>query len=337
MSNEMRNIPKYIPAKKELDKKYENIPKKIFKTWRTSEVSNEMYNAVYTWIDKNPDWEFHFFDDSACRDFIKNNFSKDVLDAYDNIIPGAYKCDLWRYCVLYIHGGVYSDIKQELCVELNKVLSEDVEFVSVKDKYKKDYEFDGYIYQAFICSKPRHPFLKKAIDRIVENSHNGFYGNDPLSITGPGMLGKAINSCLGKDEKTPLSEGKFDINNYKFELFPYIKDLVYTHDNIVFFKPEYNRSYKKELHANLNKNFAGNYSLCWFIGKCFVSGKVNRVNSKFFNKRKGRYIIDSLYLDGKVMLARLTAIKFIFLQPTRSLFLIRKVIRNEKQYKQQKI
>lgn len=335
MSTSIKKIPAFIPSRAKLSNsiEYQYITKKIFKTWRTSEVSQEMYNAVYTWIDKNPDWEFHFFDDEACRGFLKENFEKNVLEAYDNIIPGAYKCDLWRYCVLYIHGGVYSDIKQELLVSLDDVLSNDIEFASVKDKYKSDYEFDGYIYQAFMCSKPKHPFLKKAIDMIVENSKNGFYGNDPLSITGPGLLGKAINLTVNQQEKTPLHSGANNINNFRFELFPYIKDAIYTHQNAMFIKPEYNRSYKNDLHVNLKKNFAGNYSLCWFTGKCFASGKIDRIKSKFFNKRKGRYIIDSLYLEGKLNKARLTGIKYILLQPTRSLFLIRKIIKNEKQFK----
>ena len=29
------------------------------------------------------------------------------------MVPGAYKADLWRYCILYIYGGIYIDIKLE--------------------------------------------------------------------------------------------------------------------------------------------------------------------------------------------------------------------------------
>ncbi|XSZ47013.1 hypothetical protein ACP8HZ_07990 [Francisella noatunensis] len=54
---------------------------------------------------------------------------------------------------------------------------------------------------------------------IVENSKNGFYGNDPLSITGPGLLGKAINLTVNQQEKTPLHSGVNNINNFRFELF----------------------------------------------------------------------------------------------------------------------
>ena len=31
------------------------------------------------------------------EEFIKNNYSSDILYAYDNLIPGAYKADLFRY------------------------------------------------------------------------------------------------------------------------------------------------------------------------------------------------------------------------------------------------
>ena len=46
-----------------------------------------------------------------CREFIKNNFDLDILNAYDILKPGAFKADLWRCCILYIYGGIYLDIK----------------------------------------------------------------------------------------------------------------------------------------------------------------------------------------------------------------------------------
>jgi mannosyltransferase OCH1-like enzyme len=137
MSLPLKELPEYLPPrdKKPSSKKsYKYIPKKIFQTYKTNQVSSGMYDAVNTWIDKNPDWEYHFFDKDDRRNFIKENFPKKVLDAYDTLLPGAYKADLWRYCVLYIHGGVYVDIKAQLLVSLNDVISEDIQFLSIKDK-----------------------------------------------------------------------------------------------------------------------------------------------------------------------------------------------------------
>ena len=45
----------------------------------------------------NPKFNYFLFDDNDCREFIRLNFRPDVLNAYDRLIPGAYKADLWRY------------------------------------------------------------------------------------------------------------------------------------------------------------------------------------------------------------------------------------------------
>ena len=240
-----KEIPIYLPPRNtsfQNKKDYKYIPKKIFQTWETNQVTSGMYDAVHTWIDKNPDWEYHFFDDKACRDFIKENFSKKVLDSYDSIIPSAFKADLWSYCALYVHGCVYCDIKQELLINLNKVIFSDVEFLSIKDRNLTNFEFSGYIYQAFICAKPKHPFLRNAIEMIINNCDNGFYGNDAVCPTGPALFGKALNGTLNRSENTSHLVGKHCVENIKYELWPtpnFDSKVAITDKNIPFFNMEY--------------------------------------------------------------------------------------------------
>ena len=50
------------------------------------------------------------FDKKDREFFIKENFDKTVLKAYNSIIPGGFKADLWRYCILYKYGGIYVDL-----------------------------------------------------------------------------------------------------------------------------------------------------------------------------------------------------------------------------------
>ena len=61
--------------------------------------------------ENNPEIIFHLYDEKESREFIKNNFDNDVLEAYDRLSPSSYKSDLWRYCILYKKGGIYLDIK----------------------------------------------------------------------------------------------------------------------------------------------------------------------------------------------------------------------------------
>jgi mannosyltransferase OCH1-like enzyme len=83
------------------------IPKYIFQTWQENKLTKGMQNAVDSLTRENPSWTYSLFSDLERRKFIDEYFRKDILDAYDNLIPGAYRADLWRYCVLYVLGGVY--------------------------------------------------------------------------------------------------------------------------------------------------------------------------------------------------------------------------------------
>ena len=161
------------------------IPLKIFYTYKTRDVPQEVNDLIDRVKSENPEFEYYLFDDNDCRDFIEEHFDEYVVDAYDTLIPGAFKADLWRLCVLYIHGGIYMDLK------IKNV--EGVKLISFTDKeyFVRDLETRSGIngvYNVFMAAKPRNPKLKKAIELIVENVQNRFYGNSSLDITGPIFL-----------------------------------------------------------------------------------------------------------------------------------------------------
>ena len=274
----------------QVSKIYKYIPKKIFQTWEGSVVSNGMYRSVQSWLSHNLGWEYFFFDNQACLDFIKDNFDKKVLQAYDLIIPGAYQADLWRYCVLYIHGGVYGDIKQEALIGLDDVLPEGIEFLSIKDQRRSHCEFDGYIYQAFICARPKHQFLKQAIDMIVDNVNNGYYGYDVLSPSGPGLLGKSINLVLGREQLSAHKAGEHQVNNYKYVLLEApdfsnkLCKVKIGQSREPFFLTEY-ASFREEQSNCFAKNVSFKYQYCWYNNKVYQHGKVVRtISDKLFKK-----------------------------------------------------
>ena len=309
-----KELPKHLPPRdtnSSNQKSYKYIPKKIFHTWGTNQVTPGMYDAVHTWIDKNPDWEYYFFDDKACRDFIKENFPKKVLDAYDTLIPGAYKADLWRYCVLYIHGGVSVDIKAQLLVGLNDVIAEDIQFLSIKDRPSDSPNsfLSTYILQAFLCAKPKHPFLKKAIDLIVTNVEAGDYGHESISITGPGVIGKAINMVLNRPENTPNLSGEHNINDYKYTLWPHspcLKEIKDGFNNSVF-KYEY-PTYREELNSSFQVNIGSLYEYCWYFDKVYTHNKVIRPAYNAYHKKEFKRnivgMIRKLYKAGYKKMAR---------------------------------
>ena len=158
----------------------------VYQTWSTKELPPYMKKTIDHNKELNPDFIFHLYDDNDCRNFIKNNYNSDVLTAYDGLKPGAYKADLWRYCILYMYGGIYMDVKIKLL--FNFSLTELV----YSEHYVKDIAgpFDKIgIYNAFMVHEPRSPILFKLIEQIVINVKNKYYGANPLSITGPELFG----------------------------------------------------------------------------------------------------------------------------------------------------
>jgi len=163
------------------------IPTNLFQTWHTKILPPSMAKSMHILRRHNPHFNYYLFDDNECRNFIRDHFRPDVLQAYDTLIPGAYKADLWRYCVLFIHGGVYLDIKY--------VPIRGFRFIQLMNEEHYVVDIDGHnIYNAFIVSRPGSPILFKAIRKIVENVSNRFYGSSPLDPTGPGLLGNILPS-----------------------------------------------------------------------------------------------------------------------------------------------
>ena len=166
------------------------VPLNIFQTWSTKNLPPIMSNVVDLIKKNNPLFEHSLYDDNERRSFIEEYFEKDVLKAYDTLIPNAYKADLWRYCVLYIHGGIYLDVKFVQLEGFNLLeLTEKEHFVKDReDQYDEAGKVIKGIFNGFIVSKSNNPILLQCIEQIVKNVTNRFYGKNPLTVTGPQMM-----------------------------------------------------------------------------------------------------------------------------------------------------
>jgi len=246
--NRINNIIKFIDINKKLKihypiKKYYNnvIPLNIYQTWHSKNLPPLMYNAITKVKFNNPAFTYYLFDDNDCRNFIKNNFEPDILNAYDSLIPGAYKADLWRYCILYKNGGIYLDVKYLPVNNFKFInLTENEHWVLDADKNK--------IYNALIICKPNNPILFAAINKIVENVKNKFYGNDCLDPTGPGLLSEFFTS----EQKSNFDMYHEFYNNYD-------NRYIYFNNYIILksykgYINEHNNNKKVEYYGNLWQN-----------------------------------------------------------------------------------
>ena len=58
----------------------QNIPKIIIQTWKNKTLPDKCINYVQSVKEKNPDYEYLFFDDIKARKFIADNFKNNILD-----------------------------------------------------------------------------------------------------------------------------------------------------------------------------------------------------------------------------------------------------------------
>lgn len=176
------------------------IPKKIFQTWKTkTDLSTKLKNLTDLWKVHNPEYEYKLFDNKDCETFISEYFDADVLTAYRRLIPGALKADLWRYCVLYVYGGVYADM-DTMCMNSLDTFLKDYDFVAPIDFNYTKSEGEHNIFNAFIACVPNHPVMQGCINRIVRQVLKNIRPSSPLDLTGPGVLGRELNIYLERQE-----------------------------------------------------------------------------------------------------------------------------------------
>ena len=206
------------------------IPNRIVQTFRSPNVIGPIQSAIMRWQEINPEFGYQYFDEDSCRKFIQRFYPENVLRAYDIVIPGAYKADLWRYCFLAKFGGVYADIRSEPVCALRTILSahdrQPFSFVCTRDMEGKDLHGRAYLYNAFIAAVPAHPFIIAALERTVDNILNRKYGRDILDISGPACLGAAANIVL----KRPI-DSHFELGDHDHPAAGRYKILEQREDN----------------------------------------------------------------------------------------------------------
>ena len=136
-----------------------------------------------------PNNDYKRFNNEELREFIAKHFDSTVVKAYDSLQSYSNKADLGRYCLLYAIGGWYFDMGIRLNTPVE--LADYVEFLAFREIQK----FTGTCWAcmtAVLFSKPNNPALLYAIEQVVDNVKNQYYGITPLSNTATPVLGQAL-------------------------------------------------------------------------------------------------------------------------------------------------
>lgn len=174
------------------NKKYETfegngVPHYFFQIWINEEntIPDLIKNNFENIENENPGFKCEMYDKNDCIQFLEDYFEEDVQKAYNKIIPGAFKADLMRYCILYEKGGIYLDAKMK---PINGFKLVDV---TNKEYFVRDFNTTGGgVCNGFMVCKKGNPKILNAINQIVKNVNEKYYGESSLEPTGPLLLKK---------------------------------------------------------------------------------------------------------------------------------------------------
>lgn len=173
------------------------ISKDIYQTYKSNDLPLLTQWHIRQLRKKNPDYQYHFYDDEAVDLFIKNNFDEEIYNLFKRISIGAAKADFFRYAILYKRGGVYLDIDSLIVSPLATFIRADDVAVITRESHPNMYVQWALVYEA------GHPFLEKTIANVVKNLRNNAHPHDVHAMTGPTVYSDSIRECLAENPNIP--------------------------------------------------------------------------------------------------------------------------------------
>lgn len=120
-----------------------------------------------------PNYKHIIYDNNECLQFLREHYNDEIVNRFNSLKKGAHKADLFRYCWLYTHGGVYLDIKIILLKDIEDIFIDTSKLYSVISQYNKHYDYKSIllgersIFQGIISTPPNNPIFKSLINKIL--------------------------------------------------------------------------------------------------------------------------------------------------------------------------
>ena len=167
------------------------IPKVIYQTYSSKDEIPWMARFhIWNMCRMNPGYEYRFFDDNAIKNFIKEEFNADVFEQYSKITIGAAKADFFRYAILLKKGGIYLDIDSRITGRLDDWLLPNDNAIITQESNP------GYYVQWALIYEKGHPFLKKILEKVLDNIRSNRFPNNVHKMTGPTVYSNTLQECF---------------------------------------------------------------------------------------------------------------------------------------------
>ena len=154
------------------------------------DLSPPVLMAMQSVKDCFSDATHRFVQQPEIENFLARHFDRGVLDLFRGLIPYAYKADLARYCLLYVHGGWYVDLTLKMLTSVR--VADDIDMIVFADRGCASMCQPWAIQNGLVYSKPGNPIFLRVIERISAYRGRQYYGSSPLCPTGPNCFGVEV-------------------------------------------------------------------------------------------------------------------------------------------------
>lgn len=163
------------------------FPRKIWQTWKVDPLAFEErdLNTARSWMRHNPSYRYEVLTDQNDLEWVENAFGPngfnrlDIIYMYREITAKIIKADILRYLVMYVEGGVYTDIDVEALRPITQFIPErysesEVDMVlgvEIDQPEFRDHPILGTKCESFcqwtFMSKPGMPVMLKLVENIM--------------------------------------------------------------------------------------------------------------------------------------------------------------------------
>jgi len=161
-----------------------------------------------------PEYTLHYVNDSSARAFLSRHCGDDYAKAFDCLIPGAFRADLYRVCALYAVGGVYMDKDMVPLDHLDSIINPCHNVTLTMDRTQ--YAYGGLVsfrkkQISFMAAAPRHAIFLCHMNTIVSHVKSRYFPVLDVAITGPVVMQRCYEETAHSDVSVTLVDLGFPI------------------------------------------------------------------------------------------------------------------------------
>jgi hypothetical protein len=161
------------------------IPRQIHQTWATTELPPMFLSLARQVRALHPEWEYRLWTDADIRQFVLSNF-RHFSDAFFALPLKIMRIDMFRYMLMFIHGGVYLDLDYELFKPIDAFIADCDLLLPAEDD---DVNAPNHLAQQLLASVPGHTFWSDVIRSVLELPPEQIRRlSDPVNDTGPHLV-----------------------------------------------------------------------------------------------------------------------------------------------------